>query len=212
MQFEFVEITTSDGIVLRGECVRGTQTGVVMIHEPGTDIDVWRGLRAGLAERGCAVLALDLRGHGGSDGAWCATRAIEDISVAVSAAMALIDRGPDSRPRVSIVATGESGSHALLASAGGLAIDSLVLISARAAEGVDRATLRGPGIPKLFLYGSQDPRLIEIEALAAASIGWTGRIQFPTAAHGTELLDEWGDHVLDQIAGFVLEATLEMSG
>ena len=45
----------------------GDDTWVVLVHDVGDDIDVWRPLRVALAARGWSVLALDLRGHGGSD-------------------------------------------------------------------------------------------------------------------------------------------------
>ncbi len=70
MKAEAVQATTADGVTLRGELVRGGDVWICLVHDVGEDIDAWRPLRPGLARKGWSVLALDLRGHGGSDGEW----------------------------------------------------------------------------------------------------------------------------------------------
>ena len=68
MKVEAVQATTADGLTLRGELVRGSDVWICLVHDTGEDIDAWQSLRPGLVRKGWSVLALDLRGHGGSDG------------------------------------------------------------------------------------------------------------------------------------------------
>jgi pimeloyl-ACP methyl ester carboxylesterase len=76
---EAVEIAARDGTLLRGELRRGGADGVVLVHDHGRDLDAWRDLPAALAEDGLAVLAFDLRGHGGSDGDEVAEDDVADV-------------------------------------------------------------------------------------------------------------------------------------
>jgi pimeloyl-ACP methyl ester carboxylesterase len=76
---EPVEIRARDGTLLRGELRRGGADGVVLVHDHGRDLDAWRDLPEALAEEGLAVLAFDLRGHGGSDGEEVAEDDVADV-------------------------------------------------------------------------------------------------------------------------------------
>jgi hypothetical protein len=76
-----------------------------------------------------------------------------------------------------------------------------------AAAATSRALPRAPGVPRLFIAGSQDPASRETtDRLRAASIGWSLIISLPTADRGTALLDgPWAGHVREQLLAFVRE-------
>jgi pimeloyl-ACP methyl ester carboxylesterase len=205
MKVKPVQATTADGIALRGELIRGSDVWICLVHDEGEDIDAWRALRPGLSRHGWTVLALDHRGHGGSDGEWPSDRAELDVDLAVTIARR-------SRARhVSVVAAGSSGLLALRAVERALAEDtfelpdSLVLVSPGPLGGADPMTLRGQGLPKLFVHGGKDPLGADSEALRKASIGWTVGVTFGTSARGTALVAERAALVLDKILSFVNE-------
>jgi pimeloyl-ACP methyl ester carboxylesterase len=208
MKVEAVQATTADGIALRGELIRGDDVWACLVHDEGEDIDVWRPLRPGLSRRGWTVLALDHRGHGGSDGEWPSEHAELDVDLAVTIARR-------SRARhVSVMAAGSSGLLALQAVERALPMDSfelpdsLVLVSPGPLGDVDPMTLRGQGLPKLFLGGGNDPLGEDSEALRKASIGWTVGVTFGTAAHGSALVAEHAPRVLDKIVSFLNEQSV----
>jgi len=135
---------------------------------------------------------LDLRGHGGSDdGEW---------NPEADLAAAFADVRSSGAAVVTIVAAGESAVAAL-----GVSADVLVLLSPPAVGDFDR--LRLPGIPRLFLYGSQDDAIDRtVATLRGDAIGWAGAIAFPTAEQGAQLLKgEWASQALGQIRAFLDE-------
>ena len=205
MKVEALEATTADGLTLRGELVRGGEIWTVLVHEAGGDIDEWAPLRTRLAARGWTVLALDLRGHGGSDGEWDPGRGRLDVDLAVTLARRLGGR------HVCVVAAGRSGVLALRAVERALAEpaaelpDSLVLLSPGPLDGADPMGLRGGGMPKLVVTGSHDPHRSDAEALQRASIGWTLGVSVATEARGAALAAEWADVVVDKMRTFLTE-------
>ena len=137
MKAEAVQATTADGVTLRGELVRGGDVWICLVHDVGEDIDAWRPLRPGLARKGWAVLALDLRGPRRLRRRMDEQRGELDVDLAVTLARRLGGR------HVSVVA---AGKRAVMAPAGGRAgapgaafalPDSLVLVSAGPLDGVD---------------------------------------------------------------------------
>jgi pimeloyl-ACP methyl ester carboxylesterase len=205
MKIEPVHATTADGVTLRGELVRGGDVWICLVHDVGEDIDAWRPVRSGLARRGWSVLALDLRGHGGSDGEPAGTVTELDVDLVVTLARRLGAR------HVGLVAAGRGGIAALQAIERGLAEerlelpDSLVLISPGPLDGVDPMSLRGQGLPKLLLFGARDPLAADVQALQRASIGWTVAVSFGTESRGTGLAAEWPRNVVDKLGTFLGE-------
>jgi len=207
MKVEAVQATTADGLTLRGELVRGSDVWICLVHDTGEDIDAWQSLRPGLVRKGWSVLALDLRGHGGSDGESASGAGELDVDLAVTLARRLGGR------HVSVVAAGRGAVEALRAVERALREpafelpDSLVLVSAGPLDGADPLTLRGQGLPKLFVHGAKDPLAADAEALRRASIGWTVGVTFGTETRGTALVDERTANVLDKIVGLLKEQT-----
>jgi pimeloyl-ACP methyl ester carboxylesterase len=205
MKVDALQATTADGVRLRGEVVPGDETWVVLIHDAGGDIDDWRPIRAGLARMGWTVLALDLRGHGGSDGEWSAERGALDVDLGITLA-----RRSGAR-HVCVVGAGLAGVLALGAVERAWPEesfelpDSLVLISPGPLDGADPMTLRGRGLSRLFIVGAADPTLGDAEALRRASIGWNVTVSYATDAHGAALVAELPANVLDKVVSFLRE-------
>jgi alpha-beta hydrolase superfamily lysophospholipase len=205
VKVEAVQATTADGVTLRGELVRGDDVWLCLVHDVGEDIDAWKPLRRGLARKGWTQLALDLRGHGGSDGEWTGERGELDVDLAVTLARRLGAR------HVCVVAAGRGAVMALQAVERGLPEplfalpDSLVLLSAGPLDGLDPMRLRGQGLPKLFVYGAKDLLAADSEALRKASIGWTVGVTFGTEARASALVAERAANVVDKIHGLLKE-------
>jgi alpha-beta hydrolase superfamily lysophospholipase len=209
MKAEALQATTADGVTLRGEVVRGSDTWLVLLHDVAEDIDVWKPLRPGLARRGWTVLEFDLRGHGGSNGHWELERGDLDVDLAVSMARRLGAR------HVCVVATGVSAVLTLRAIERAYPEesfdlpDSLILVSPGPLNGLDPMALRGRGLPRLFLYGGKNERpRVDAQALQQASIGWNVAASFGTDAEGSTLVAERSASVLDKIASFLKEQCL----
>jgi pimeloyl-ACP methyl ester carboxylesterase len=234
---EPVEIAAFDGCILRGQHWAGESTWVVLLHDVGSDedLDRWRPLIPSLLAERLSVLAVDLRGHGASDGEWDEDAAVGDVVAGVEFARA------QGAACVVVIAAGGSADDALWAmertDVNGLVLVSPTWRGARpwaqrpqddaspssnpgrtavrpdilppvvAGEGRGHTLPRGAGVPKLFLVGAKDPSAREItERLRAASIGWALTVSLPTEVQGTALLDgPWAGHVREQVAAFVRE-------
>jgi pimeloyl-ACP methyl ester carboxylesterase len=192
-----VELESTAGVVLRGERWWGGSEWCVLMHDVGEDIDAWRPLQGYVAEQGRSAVAVDLRGHGGSDDG------PEDIEADLDAAVRFARE--NGATAVCVVAAGAAARAALHGSAR-LTPDMLVLLSPPAsAEPVD--SFRAPGVPRLFLHGAADASIDStVSALRNAAIGWAGSIAFPTDAQGAALLaSEWRQHAVEHITAFVNE-------
>jgi pimeloyl-ACP methyl ester carboxylesterase len=203
-----VQATAPDGVVLRGERVRGaTATWLVLLHDVGEDLDAWQPLRPRLHGAGWNELALDLRGHGGSEGEWSAEGAVLDCLTGVRVARAA------GAEHVSLVAAGRSAVTALEATAAALAdpelplADSLILLSPRGLDDADPAALRAEGLAMLLLHGALDPQAADDAArLLRLAVGWSVSVSFGSELQGTALLSgPPAKHVADKMASFLRE-------
>ncbi len=200
-------MTTADGVVLRGEVRRGTTaTWLVMLHDAGGDLDEWRPLIDALEPEGWNVLALDLRGHGGSEGTWDAARAALDVDLAVNIARR------SGAEHVAIVAAGSTGIAALESVARAVEdpsfalADSLVLLSPGPIGDADTARLRGEGLAMLVFSAAGEPHAADADALRRVSIGWTVGVSFAGDTGGTGFLSgPFATHIVDKTGTFVRE-------
>ena len=67
---EQVELTTADGVTIAGTHYKAEPPGpgILLLHMMPAAKESWRGFAVKLNEVGIGVLAIDLRGHGESDG------------------------------------------------------------------------------------------------------------------------------------------------
>jgi pimeloyl-ACP methyl ester carboxylesterase len=202
MTARLVEIAAADGTVLRGQLWPGDAYWVVLLHDIGgdQDLDAWRPLAPSLTARGVTVLAVDLRGHGASDGLWDTGAAAGDAAAVLSYARAGGALG------LTVVAAGASAETALRI-APSARVDGLVLLSPPAVDPARVAELRAPGVAKLFVVGTADAALDQTTSgLRNASIGWALAVGLPTAEQGTALLGgPWASQVGEKVLGFVGE-------
>jgi pimeloyl-ACP methyl ester carboxylesterase len=205
--FEPIEGTTADGVVLRGALMLGTTTTwLICVHDVDGDIDVWRALIAGLGKPAWNVLALDLRGHGGSEGVAERLNYALDVDLGVTLA-----RRREAK-HIAIVAAGigalaalESVARAVDETSFALP-DSLILLSPGPLQDSDLARLRGEGLAKMIISGSRGTQAEDARSIMEASIGWTISVTLPTKRRSTDLLiGQDAAHIADKIGTFVRE-------
>jgi pimeloyl-ACP methyl ester carboxylesterase len=190
-----VEIETPGGVVLRGQARVAGDCWIVLVHAFGRDLDMWRPLLDELDEP-FSVLAVDLRGHGGSDGSPAAEQAEQDV-----AALLEYTRGCGADTLVA-VAAGDVAS-AVLAAAARSAADAVVLLGPSGDVG-------DPGaVPRFVVCASEDPdQVIAAEALQRAP-GWSLIANVPTAENGADLVEgAWATNVLAYVSSFVRDVYL----
>ena len=176
---EWIEISSGDA-TLRGHRWPGDLLTVVLLHEPGEgyDLDRWRSLIPYLIGNKATVLAIDLRGHGASDGEWNDVTSVQDVSE-------IVTRTREQATFVVVCAEGASSTAALRAVESSQ-IDGLILISPPAVEGEPP---RGEGVTKLLIAGSQSPGFPDnVNTLRNASIGPALSVLLPTTAQGSDIL------------------------
>jgi pimeloyl-ACP methyl ester carboxylesterase len=179
MSPEAIEIIVASDVTLRGQRWPGDGLSILLIHEPGIDrdLDLWRTLIPYLLGFGATIIALDLRGHGASDGDWDPIAAVDDIVAAVTSV-----RQQD-HDHVVVCAAGDSAIAALRA-AELTPIDGLVLLSP---SGFEDAPPRGGGEPKLVISGNDAAAKETSARLRRSVIGPTLFVIVPGDDSGTGL-------------------------
>jgi pimeloyl-ACP methyl ester carboxylesterase len=193
-----VEFGLTDGLMVRGQSWGEGSDWALLVHEPGGDLDGWGDLPGWLLDAGFAVMAIDLPGHGLSDGSWQSGRLAEVLGAARRTITAAGGQ------RVALIAAGECASTGLrLAATERWA--ALILLSPVDAGTVTDPTIRAGNQPKLIIVGSlAEESLAASRAIAARCIGWTVTCSIPTVAQGTALLaGDWSRTVREHIAGFL---------
>ena len=185
---------------------------VLLLHEPGLDLDAWRDLPALLAADGYAALPFDLPGHGLSDDPWEPAR-LPALLRALLASPPL----RDAQQRF-LLAAGPSAGAALLAAATAghptrraapredpaPLLDALVCFSPRLGP-ADLPRLGASRQPKLLLVGAADPvSLAAAQEVARACGGWTALSTFPVPEQGAALLtSDWSAQAREQTLLFL---------
>jgi pimeloyl-ACP methyl ester carboxylesterase len=184
-----------------GQFIHGFRWGkgqdtVLLLHEPGADLDAWTTLPVEIARQlGIETVAVDLPGHGLSDDPWDPSQLPD-----------LLRQLPDLTPaagRRFIIAAG-SPAITVLEQAPAIALAGLVCLSPQVPEeGQDPP--RSPRLPKLLVAGSLAGNdLNEARRLATACGGWSVVTSLPVAERGTGLLaSTWGTHLVEQIVAFL---------
>jgi pimeloyl-ACP methyl ester carboxylesterase len=190
---EPVEIAVASNTVLRGELRRVGPDWALLVHDLGEDLDAWCSLPSRLTEQGLSVLAVDLRGHGTSDGEADAAAVSDDIIATVDYATAA------GAARLYMGAAGQAGRCALeLAADRPDQLAGLFLVS-------PAIPLRNgaPMVPKLLLIGQGEAGEDEISNMT------TGRsvlARLPAQSHGLGLLrGSLGEQVVDYVVRFLAD-------
>lgn len=194
-----VELIAGDGVVLRGERWGTGRDWLVLLHDAGRDLDCWRPLMPLVAERAeWSALAIDARGHGGSDDPWDARTSVLDVEAAIAHARLSGARC------VCPVAAGTGAIAALASCMRSDPPDALALLSPGPLDAFGLTELRGQAVSKLFFVGALDQEAAALTtALRSASIGQPLVVNFPTADQGTDLLDgPWAGQALEHLAAF----------
>jgi pimeloyl-ACP methyl ester carboxylesterase len=197
-----VELLTPDGFTLRGLRWGNGPDWLILAHDSDgeTDLDAWRPLIPSLAHGDRSVLALDLRGHGASDGDPDRAATQTDLTAALNLA------ATSGAEWIAVLATGRSAAEAL-ALAADTPLGALVLISPRLSDVDPIHTLRGSGESKLFAAGSEDQQMRQtVSQLRNRSIGWAMTVHLPTTVQGTDLLTgRYAGQLTDRIVTFLAE-------
>jgi len=185
-----------DGLTLRGLRWPGGDHAVVLVHDPGADLDSWQDLPEDLTQAGYTVLAFDLPGHGLSDGDW--RLALLDPAVAAALGFAL-----------------NAGARAaFLIAAGVSAMTTVPDFRARVALSPrlispDPAPSRLPPSPTLILAGSGDDEREQAQRFFRVTTDWAVLSTFGGAPSGAALLrSDWAAQAREQIRTFLADYRL----
>lgn len=193
-----IEIPLGEGFALRGEACQGGELWAVLAHDQGEDLDRWQDVPEQLAAYGVSAVAMDLRGHGGSDGEPDATSALEDLELAIAAAR---QRGAVA---VVVVAAGGTASAALDRSSA----DAAVAITPLPGS-ADPSPERPPA--RLLIVSSDPAANAACDAFQAQPGRRTLVARVPVAETGLDLLaGDWGSNVASYIVTFVRRFGLEL--
>jgi pimeloyl-ACP methyl ester carboxylesterase len=184
-----------------GQIIRGFRWGkgpdtVLLLHEPGLDLDAWTTLPVEIARQlEIETIAVDLPGHGLSDDPWDPARLPD-----------LLRHVPDlakTAGRLFLIAAG-TPAIAALEQASAIELAALVCLSPAIPED-GQIPPRSPRLPKLFAAGSLAGNdLHEARRLATACGGWAVVTALPVAERGTGLLTSaWGAQLIEQIVAFL---------
>ena len=192
-------VRAQDGVTLAAtyyEASSRPAPGIILVHMLTRSKDDWQALAPRLADAGYAVLALDLRGHGGSGGGSRTDDGRIDVSrmiLDVRAARAFFNGRPEiMAEKIGIGGASIGANLAVLLAADDPGVRSLALLSA----GLDyqglriEAAMRKYGDRPAFLAaGANDPYAKRsLYQLAAAGTGLRETRVLDVGGHGTVLL------------------------
>jgi alpha-beta hydrolase superfamily lysophospholipase len=193
-----VQLRASDGVALAATVYDAPSVrapAVVLVHMLTRTKEDWRPFAERLQAAGFTAVAMDLRGHGRSEGAAAPAPA---MALDVLAALTWLAGRPDGSPgAVGIVGASLGASLALLAAADTPAVRAVAMLSpASDYRGIriDAAARRYGTRPLLLVASSEDPYALRtLHALAGKD--QPAREQRVTAvgAHGSQLLERDAD-------------------
>jgi alpha-beta hydrolase superfamily lysophospholipase len=124
-----VALRTDDGVTLGATWYEPSShpaPAVVLVHMLGRNRHDWEGLASRLASEGIGALAIDLRGHGESQGA---PSDLAPMVQDVRAARRFVTSRPDAGGRIGIVGASLGATLAVLAASDDAAVSSIALLS-----------------------------------------------------------------------------------
>lgn len=190
-----IEVGLPWGTVVRGQRWGALPDRILLVHEPGTDLDAWGSLPARLAEELMfGVAAFDLPGHGLSDDPWEPDRAGDVLRALV---------GRAELPFRQVLITADLTAGAALDVAPDLQRVGLVCLSPETSPGT-MTPPRSPEVPKLFFASAHAGGEIDnARTLASNSGGWANVNSLAVEETGTALLAcRWSEQVEEGIISF----------
>lgn len=185
---------------MRGKQWAGDANWVVLLHEPGADLDAWGNVPAAIARAGYSALAVDLPGHGLSDDPWQPAQAIELIHMLAEHARR------SGAGNVAVVAPGELATSAMFVRG----LSALVALSPAPARipHPDRAP------PVLILIGGAAAGATEAATtFFRQTRSWAVLSSLGAGEQGTALFHgDWADHALEQTLAFLRDYRIGPSG
>jgi pimeloyl-ACP methyl ester carboxylesterase len=189
-----VSLRAADGVVLAAsvyDAPASPAPAVVLVHMLTRTKEDWRPLAERLQAAGITALALDLRGHGQSEGSAAPAAA---MALDVRAAVAwLAARSDVTAGAVAIVGASLGASLALIAAADTPAVRSVALLSPAADyRGVrlDAAAKKYGSRPLLLIASTEDPYALRTVRAVTGEHQPTHEQRISTqAAHGSHLVD-----------------------
>ena len=186
-----VSWTAADGTTLAGTLYEtGRQTpGVVLVHMLGRSKDEWGTVAARLQEAGVTVLAIDLRGHGGSGGSAASfAPMVGDVRAAIDW---LASRGNVRPGALAVVGASFGATLAVQAAAESAGVRAVALISPSLdyrGTRLDAASIKKLGSRSVWLVAStEDPYALRTLKELAGSGGSHEQRLSGMRAHGTAL-------------------------
>jgi len=187
-----VKLTAEDGTRLTAEREGSGASGVVLVHGDGGSSADWKSLVGRLASNGYSVLAVDLRGHGGSKPP--DSPADDDYLVMekdVNAAVVWLKK--NGSENITVIGASLGANVALAASASNDAIDSVVMISPTlSAKGVKASAAIGALGNRSLMLVASDAETLQAKAvqlLSAKAQGPNHAELLSAAGSGTRLLN-----------------------
>ena len=191
---EAIEQRLSWGSILRGVRLGAGADRALLLHESSRDIDAWRSLPRLIAvSLAVEVVALDLPGHGLSDGPWQPNRLhalIREVLLTMPATRFVIAAGATALAALQLAADQD--------------LAGLISLSPDAPHH-GSGLARSPRVPKLFFAGSAAGDDLETaRRLASSGGGWAVVTSLPVGERGTGLLTtEWGGRIGEETAAFL---------
>jgi dienelactone hydrolase len=190
-----VDLTTSDAVNLKATYYPPKNStvkadAILLLHEAYEDRSVWDAFARAAQERGYAVLALDLRGHGQSGGEKTFDRSMDQD---VDAALAWLKASPAvNGSRMGIVGASLGANLALRGGARHPEIKSVILLSPGMLLwqiGIDQAIVDYGPRPLLLVASKEDAFPAgTVQTLNDQALG-THQLQiYPGAEHGTRMM------------------------
>lgn len=203
-----ITLRTQDGVSLTAahyEAPRRPAAAIVLVHMLTRTKEDWQDLAPRLVDAGFAVLAVDLRGHGGSGGASRLEDGRIDVSrmvLDVKAARGFFAGRPEIAPgKVAIVGASIGANLALLVAADDVDVRSLVLLSPGSDYQGEAAIRKYGDRPVLLVAGANDPYARRsVRQLAAIGPGLREAQVIEAGGHGTVMLSrspELGSRLVD---------------
>jgi pimeloyl-ACP methyl ester carboxylesterase len=194
---EDVRFTTSDGVVITGTlyAAGAKAPAVLCLHQWRSDRGSFASLARGLQQAGFTVLAIDMRGYGGSlktaDGK--SVRPDRKARLDVEAAVSFLRGHASVDPaRIGIIGASYGSSNALLYAAGDASVKALVLLSPGlnyfnelpTEDAIKKVASR----PIFAVASKEDVRSVEtLDAYAKVAKSMRAE-RYDNAGHGTDIL------------------------